>query len=230
MEILSSPASDLWCADRSFKLPIVGAEIGVRMTVIRLQDGGLMLHSPIRLDRATRDALGALGPVRAIVAPSKVHHLFVADYRSAYPEAKFYAAPGLQEKRKELRFDEVLSDQAPDAWCGQIEQHLFQGAPILNEVVFFHKASRTVVFTDLVFNIPADKAASAPVFFWILGASGRFGPHRLMRVRGIWDRRAARASVEQIMRWDFDRIIMSHGDVLEAGGRGRLAKAFAFLC
>jgi hypothetical protein len=229
MEALRRLALDCWCADRTFKLPIVGAEIGVRMTVIRLHDGGLMLHSPVRLDRDTRDALDALGPVRAVVAPSRIHHLFIVDYRSPYPKARFFAAPGLSEKRTDFRFDELLGDQPPDIWRGQVEQHLFQGAPVLNEVVFFHKASRTVIFTDLVFNIPADKAASAPAFFWILGVSGRFGPHRLMRLRGIRDRRAARASVERIMRWDFDRIIMSHGDVLETNGRKCLAEAFLFL-
>jgi hypothetical protein len=219
-------APDLWVADRP--LALVVGDIGARMTVIRLRDGGLLLHSPVRLDDDTRHALDALGPVRAIVAPSKVHHLFVGDYRAAYPGAQLHGAPGLAEKRRDLRFDAVLGDEPPEAWRGEVAQHLFRGAPGLNEVVFLHVPSRTLVLTDLAFNVPADHTAGARVFYWLVGAAGRFGPHRFVRFL-MRDRRTARASVETILAWDFDRVIVSHGDVLEHGGRERVAAAFAFL-
>lgn len=219
-------APDLWVADRPLKL-VVG-DIGARMTVIRLPDGGLFLHSPVRLDGETRAALDALGPVRAVVAPSKVHHLFVADYAAAYPGAELHGAPGLAEKRRDLRFHAVLRDEPAPPWQGRLEQHRFRGAPSLEEVIFFHPASRTLVLTDLAFNVPAHRTAGARLYHWVTGSAGRFGPHRLVRLM-IRDRRAARASVETILGWDFDRVIVSHGDVLEAGGRDRFAAAFAFL-
>lgn len=222
-------APDLWVADRPFRLPVVRAEIGTRMTIVRLADGDLFLHSPVRLDQDLRRALDQLGQVRAIVAPSRTHHLFVDDYMSVCPQAKSYAAPGLPERRRDLKFDAVLADEAPDLWRGQIEQHVFKGAPVLNEVVFFHPGSRTVIFTDLVFNVPESARARSPFFFWLLDAPGKFGPHRLIRRRAILDRAAARRSLERILRWDFDRVIMSHGDVLETGGKERVAAAFAYL-
>jgi len=114
---LRSLAPNLWVADRPLRL-LVG-DIGTRMTVIRLADGGLWLHSPVRLDAATRQALDGLGPVRCVVAPSKVHHFFVKDYPPVYPDARIYFAPGLPEKRKNLTFHEVLSDDAPPAWRGR---------------------------------------------------------------------------------------------------------------
>jgi len=113
-----------------------------------------------------------------------VKTLFAGDYAAAYPHARLYGAPGLPEKRRDIEFDEELTDVAPDLWRGQLEQHVFRSAPVLNEVVFFHPATRTVIFTDLVFNIPASARRSAPVFFWILDAPGKFGPHRLIRTRG----------------------------------------------
>ena len=223
---LHNLAPDVWVAKRPLKL-IVG-DIGARMTVIRLADASLFLHSPVRLDHATRAALDELGPVGAIVAPCKVHHLFVRDYLDAYPAARAYGPPGLAEKRTDLTFHGTLSDEAPPQWRGQIEQHLFGGAARLNEVVFFHPASRTLILTDLAFNVRADQTAPARLFYLLAGAAGRFGPHRLVRLL-IRDRRAARASVDRILRWDFDRIVVSHGDVLETGGRQQLAAAFDFL-
>jgi hypothetical protein len=217
---------DLWVAERPLKLAV--GDIGARMTVVRLRAGGLFLHSPVRLDPETRRALDALGPVRAVVAPSKVHHLFVGDYAPACPEATVFGAPGLAEKRRDLRFDQVLGDEAPAAWQDEIEQHVFRGAPYLSEVVFWHRGTRTLILTDLAFNVPAGRTAGARVFYWLVGAAGRFGPHRFVRAL-IRDRRAARESVDHILRWDFDRIIVSHGEVLETGGRERLAAGFAFL-
>src|SRR5215467_7687632 len=95
--------------------------------------------------------------------------------------------------------------------------------------IFFHASSRTVIFTDLVFNLPVSVRRNAPVFFWILDAPGKFGPHRFIRRRAIRDRVAARQSVERILQWDFNRVIMSHGDVLETGGKKRVAAAFEYL-
>ncbi len=225
-DALRALAPNLWVAERPLKL-FVG-DIGARMTVVRLGSGGLFLHSPIRLDDPTRAALDALGPVVAVVAPSKVHHFFVGPYRTAYPRARVLGAPGLAVKRADLHFDGELGDEPDASWSGEIEQHLFGGVSPLNEVVFFHPPSRTLILTDLAFNVPADKTAGARVFYWLVGAAGRFGPHRLARL-AIRDRRAARRSVERILRWDFDRVIVSHGDVLASGGRERFAQAFAFL-
>jgi Domain of unknown function (DUF4336) len=228
-------APNLWIVDQ----PDFGglARIGTRMTVIRLADGGLFLHSPTLFDDETRQALDALGNVRAVIAPSRAHHLFVADYVKAWPTAKLYGPPGLTGDiqdfrgrfgaRRDLKLDSILGDEAPPEWAGQIEQHLFKGARALNEVVFFHPSSRSVIFTDLVFNVLAD-AKGGQVFYALVGAKGHFGPHRLIRLM-IRDHAAARESVARILNWNFDRVIVTHGNVLESGGREKFAKAFSYL-
>lgn len=226
--VLNSLAPDLWTADRPFRLPFILGDIGCRMTIVRLADGGLFLHSPVPLDAETRAAIDQIGPVRAIVAPSKAHHLFVGDYVKAYPAAKLHGAPGLAEKRRDLNFASILGDEAHPEWRDQIAQRLFLGAPRLNEVVFFHSASRTIIFTDLVFNLPSRDASKARVFNWLTGAAGHCGPHRLIR-SVISDRAAARAAVERILGWDFDRMIVAHGDVLDSGAHDRVRAAFSYL-
>src|SRR5262249_35995022 len=162
------------------------------------------------------------------VAPSKVHHFFVGDYITAYPQARIAGAPGLEAKRRDLTFHALLGDEPLAPWNGDLEQHLFRGASYLNEVVFFHPSTRTLLLTDLAFNGGAERTAGARLFYWLVGAGGRFGPHRFVRAC-IRDRQAARRSVERILQWDFDRIIVTHGDILETGGRERFAAAFAFL-
>ena len=80
----------------------------------------------------------------------------------------------------------------------------------------------------MAFNVAADRTAGARLFYFLAGAAGRFGPHRGVRWM-IRDRRAARASLERMLQWDFDRVVVSHGDVLQTGGRRQVEAAFAFL-
>jgi hypothetical protein len=229
-------APNLWIFDQpDFNTGL--AKIGTRMTVTKLSSGGLFLHSPIKLDDETKRALDALGEVRYVVAPSRAHHLFVGDYIKEWPGAKLYGPPGLVGDipdfrarigaRRDLKLDAVLGDESPAEWAGEIDQHLFKGASGLNEVVFFHRATRSAIFTDLVFNVPAD-FQDARIFYTLVGGRGQFGPHRLIRL-SIRDRKAARESVAKILEWDFDRVIVTHGDVLESGGRAKFAKAFSYL-
>lgn len=229
-ETLTRLDRDIWEASRP--LPLFVGDIGTRMTVIRLHDtdggDGLMVHSPVPLDQATRDALDRIGKVRWIVGPSMVHHFYLGDYVKAYPEAQLLGAPGLASKRHDLSFDMELGNGPTLPWGDELEQCLVEGAPMMNEVVFFHPASRTLVLTDLAFNVKSETRRGAGLFHWLVGSTDRFGPHRLIRL-GIRDRRAAAKSLEQIMTWDFDRVTVTHGDILENGGKEAMKEAFAFL-
>ena len=224
--MLRALAADLWVAERPQRF--LGMEMGTRMTVARLADGGLFVHSPVRLDAETRRDLDALGPVRAVVAPNKYHHLYVGDYFAAYPDAQIYAAPGLAEKRRDLRFHGVLTDDAPALWAGQIDQLVFRALSVTNDVVFCHHASRTVIIADLVFNIHQAQSLATRLFFKLDDAYGKFGPSRLWRLL-MRDRATARVAVDRMLGWDFDRVIMAHGDILETGGREALRASFAWL-
>jgi len=140
-----SVAPDLWVVEQQFKLQYVRVEIGTRMTCIRLRNGQLLLHSPINLGPVLRRSLDALGEIGIVIAPNKLHHLFLAPYIASYPKARVYAAPSLSKKRPDLRVDGELGDEPEEGWRGQIEQHLFCGAPALSEVVFFHPATQTLI-------------------------------------------------------------------------------------
>jgi hypothetical protein len=226
MSGLRALADDLWVVERPQRF--YGLEVGARMTVIRLAGGDLLLHSPVRLDPELRRGLDALGPVRYAVAPSRLHHLYAGELASAYPGTRLWIAPGLTAKRPDLRADGELGDEAPLEWRGQVDQAFFRGRPYENEVVFLHRASRTLLVCDLAFNFGPTAAAPTRLLMRLVRSYGRFGPTTLDPLL-IRDRAAARQSLERILAWDFDRVVVAHGDVLERGGHQALRAGYAWL-
>jgi hypothetical protein len=223
---LRALAPDLWVAERPQKF--YGLPVGTRMTVIRLADGSLLLHSPVELDAGLRRELDAVGRVRYAVAPNRVHHLYAGRVAESYPDARLWVGPGVERKRPDLVYVAVLGDEAPAEWRGQVDQVFFAGRPYENEVTFFHRASRTLVLCDLAFNL---REGTAFVTRWLMRSIrsyGHFGPSTLDPWL-IKDRAAARASLERILAWDFDRVIVAHGDVLETGGHEQLARGYRWL-
>lgn len=217
---------DLWVAEQEQRF--LGVEVGSRMTVIRLKDGGLWVHSPLRLTAPVREAVEALGPVRFLVAPNCYHHLSISQWMATYPEARAHAAPGLPEKRKDVRFHAVLGEQGPAEWTGQIDTLPWRGAPLMGEVVFFHRPSRTLVVTDCVHNIGPEAPALTRFTFRLLGGYGRLSTSAVDRLVNR-DRAAARATVDTILQWDIQRVILSHGHIVESGGAQAFREAYAWL-
>ncbi len=224
---LQKVADDLWAAEG--RVRFLAQWLHTRMVVVRLRDGSLFVHSPIEVNPALRDELSTLGPVRHLVAPSTYHHLWMSDWVASYPDAAVYGAPGLPEKRQDVAFDEVLSDESPASWVTEIDQLVFRGLPIFNEVVFHHRPSRSLIVADLVFNIHEVDGLLAPMILRLNGMWKRFGPSRLLKLMMRRNRKAARQGIESILRWDFDRVVMSHGHVYDTGGHQALKRAFSFL-
>ena len=225
--VLREIDTDIWTVEAPQRW--LGVEVGTRMTVIRLADGSLFVHSPVHLDDEIRAMLDRIGPVRHVVAPNRFHHLYAAEYPRTYPEAKLYAAPGLETKRRDLHFDAMLSDEAPAAWRGQIDQLVFRGFSPLNEIVFFHRPSRTVLFTDLLFNVTHTDSTLTRVALTLDGGFGGPAVARTFRLMMRMRAQTVRDSVARILKWDFDRIILAHGDIVESGAKTVLQDAYSFL-
>ena len=219
-------AEDIWVADRP--QTCYGLAVGTRMTVIRLSGGRLLLHSPVALDSELRAELDSLGRVSYVVAPNRVHHLYAGKVATFYPEARLWVGPGLERKRPDLIFVAVLGDEPPEEWRDEVWQTFFRGRPYENEVVFLHRASRTLILCDLAFNFGPGAAAPTRLLMKLLRSYGSFGPSKLDPWL-IRDRDAARQSLERILAWDFDRVVVAHGDVLESGGHEALREGYAWL-
>jgi hypothetical protein len=222
--MLKAFAEEVWTDTRQAKF--WGVETGSRMTLVRLSDGGLFVHSPVALDAGTRAEVDAVGEVRAVVAPSIFHHLHVAAWMAAYPKAVFAACPGLEWKRPDLPFTVVLGDQPHRVWARDLEQVYFS-ARRENEVVFFLARRRLMICADALLNLSTHPAASTRFVARLMGndAPGVGHLERFM----IRDRRLARRQADRILEWDFDKAMLSHGDPVEKDGREVMRHAYAWL-
>lgn len=222
--LLTRLADDLWTHERPLRF--LGVECDARMTLVRVQ-GGLLVHSPAPLSPALRAEVDALGPVRALVAPSLFHHLGVRSWQDAYPGALTCCCPGLERKRGDLRWDRVLGDTPEPEWAGQLDQVFFAARSLENEVVFHHPASRTLICADIVFNLSRHPSRLTRVVARLLGQREP-GATWLERVM-MRDRQAAREQIGRMLAWDFDRIVLSHGPMITRDGRETLRRAYAWL-
>lgn len=223
--MLEPLADAVWAEAR--RLRFAAVETGTRMTVVRLATGGLFVHSPISLDRGTREAVDALGPVKAVVAPSLFHHLFVGEWMQAYPDAVVCACPGLERKRRDLSWHRVLGDEPEAEWRGEIEQVFFGARSLENEVVFFHRPSRTLICADFIFNLAGHPSRLTRVVARLIG-NRKPGATLLDRLL-IRNRAAARVQVDRMLAWNPDRIVLAHGAMVEAGGCEVVRRAYTWL-
>ena len=218
----------IWVAEGP-TVSFFGFAYPTRLALIKLADGGLFVWSPIALSPALKRGVDALGPVRFLISPNRLHHLFLAEWKSAYPQARLYASPGLRKKRKDLVFDGELGERPAPEWAADIDQVPVRGS-LLTEVEFFHRASRTAIFTDLIQNFPPD---------WFKGwrgvlarLDGICAPHpgapREWRASFL-NRRAARADFARILAWPIERVLIAHGDPVTADGAAFVRKAFTWL-
>lgn len=224
---LEAITDGLWEARCDLRM-MPGFWFNCRMTVIQLPNGELILHSPVRVDDATAAKIDALGTVKYIIAPSLFHHLYVPHARKRWPDAELWAAPKLGKKRPDLTIDHTLGDPMPEAWSGVLDALLIEGCPKLRETVFFHRPTRTLIVTDLVFNIHEPPGALSPWILRAVGAWQRVAQSRLWRTITA-DRAAAGRSVTQMLDWDFDRLIPAHGRVVHTGAKPKVANGLSWM-
>lgn len=220
---------DIWIADGP-SVSFFGFPYPTRMTLVRLSDGGLWLCSPIEFSDELAETVAALGPVEHLVSPNKIHHLFLGQWAQAWPGAKLWASPGLARRRRDLSFDGELGDAAEPAWESDIDQLIFRGSFALEEVVFFHRASRSAIITDLVQKFdPATQRGWRGLLMRLDGLVGPEGSTPREWRLTFWNRRAARESLRKAMGWNPRRLIIAHGQWVRENGREALARALSWI-
>lgn len=204
--VLTEFGPAIWIADGPTVTASAGFRYPTRMAVIQLSGGGLFIWSPTALTDALRAEVDALGKVGFLIAPNSLHHVFLGDWQRVYPDARVYAPPGLRKKRGDIRFNGDLGD-TPDAdWADDLDQVVMRGNRITTEVVFFHRASRTVLFTDLVqhFRRGWFKGWRALVARLDLMVAAEPSVPRKFRA-AFTDRAVARAAIQRVLAWPAER-------------------------
>lgn len=217
---LRSLAPELWGTECTV---VVGGvmKFRSRMTVVRLGDGSLLLHSPVEIDDGLAAALRELGDVAHIIAPNHLHHVFAGAAKERYPNATLWGAAGLAKKRKDLTFDEFLTPDASPPWCDELPHQVIRGNGWMGEVVFFHKASSSLIVTDLVFNIHEADGWFTTLMLKMMGAYQKIGQSKMVRFT-TKDRDAFASSLQAMLEWKFERVIPCHGRIIAEGAREKL--------
>jgi hypothetical protein len=224
---------NLWVAQQPLKF--WGLEVGTRMTVIKLSDDSIVLISPINIDAQIRDRLDTLGTVRYIIAPNLFHYLYLARCQKIYPQAQAIAPPGLTDKQPDLKLDKVLLQDKID-FNSELEFVWFEGCRVfippqvktINEIVFYHPASKTLVITDSAFNFDRSFPLITQLAAKVLGSYQVLKPYLLDKIASQ-DKQKLRRSIDKILAWDFQRVIVAHGSIVEYNAKEQLSAGYQWL-
>ncbi|WP_136636169.1 DUF4336 domain-containing protein [Pseudooceanicola onchidii] len=227
--MLQSFGPGIWMNDGPVVDGMAGFHYPTRMAVIRLGADDLVIWSPTALDGALKAEVTALGPVRHIIAPNALHHMSLPDWHTAFPDALVHAMPGVAAKRPEVRFASDLTGTPHLAWGGEIDQVILPNS-IADELVLFHRASGTVIFTDLLQNLAPDWFTGWRRIVARLDLMTGTEPQVPRKFRmALRPRAAVRPQVDQILDWPAQRVLMAHGTPVTTHARDFLRRAFGWL-
>lgn len=233
IQVLKNVDDHIWIVDGpliSFKrIPFP-----TRMTVIRLESGELFIHSPIELNDKIKAEIDPLGSVKHLISPNKIHYWWIDQWAKAYPDAIKWASPGSQNAAAQQgwHFDRDLTDTPDKAWSNDIDQLIVTGSRLLEEVVFFHKPSRTLILADLIENFESKKVQSR-ILQIMMKLAGNLDPDGKLPIDlrfGYFGRHAAlKSSVKTMLSWHPERIVLAHGRWYSSNGTTELKRAFRWV-
>jgi hypothetical protein len=217
-------APGLWSVDRWLAIPL-GPRLPARGLLVDLPGGGVLAWSPPPLGDALRELVRSRGGARFLIAPNSFHYLGLREWQREFPDARCWLAPGLRARRPELPAGDELREGATTPFSAIFPHHVLDCGQDIAEVAFLHAPSRTLVLVDSAFHVVDLPRVRDRVAARLFGIPARFGPTRTSRLFLLRDRAAVAAWIERLCAWDFARIALAHGDVLDAGPAG-LRQAF----
>lgn len=201
-----------------------------RMAVVKLSDGSAWIWSPVALTEELANEVETIGPVRHIVSPNKIHHLFLDEWADRWPDARLYCPPGLAQKKPALHFDAELGDEPDPAWAMDIDQVVFRGSFTMEELAFFHRASATAIICDLIQRHPESRMSG-----WkgkLMRLDGLVGEHGSTprEWRASFLRRGlTRAARDKILGWNAERLLIAHGECAQINASEIITAALSWV-
>ena len=231
LDVLKPVTDDVWIVDAA---PIGSVlPLPLRMTVVRLPNGDLLLHSPTQYSIPLAAEIAKLGRVRHLVAPSIAHWMYLPAWQRACPDSRTWAVPGLRDRaqvrKARVRIDSELGPEAPPEWQDVIETVLIRSA-VFAEVDLFHRPSRTLLVTDLVLNLERERLPlRGRMLADVLGICAPHGRAPLyLRLLLRLDHRRAMAA-NRLVAFNPERVIITHGRSLDHDATSALRTSLDWL-
>jgi hypothetical protein len=223
MANLEQVAQSLWIGEGGI-VDFYGFAYPTRCVIVRLDSGALWVWSPVELTERLRREVEALGPIRHLVSPNKLHH----------PGASLWGPALTIRRHTKWTFQPQLDDHPPSAWIGEIDQAWFRGSIYMDEIAFFHRSSRTAIVADLIQTFTDDflRAHWRP---WQrpLAASGGIVAAKAQAPLdwrlSFLNRKPARAARDKVLRWDCERVIVARGAWQRSDGSSFMRGSLSWL-
>ncbi|KAG0707930.1 hypothetical protein DFH29DRAFT_894240 [Suillus ampliporus] len=219
--VIREVVKDVWIFSRPFaRLGIF--PMGGRSTAIKLRQGGVWVLASTPLTEDTRNKIDELGEVKYIIGADAVHHLFLGEFKRAYPNAKLIGVEAALKSMsdKSLQFDGLWGRDPPNTNYGfedEIKHCYFSGFRN-KDVAFLHMPSKSLIEADLLLNLPANEQYSKSSSSAYINVKPDSWFHRAIIKGTTVDAEAMRRDATTVANWDFSRIIPCHGDVIETDG------------
>lgn len=219
-------ANQLWCIEEP--MPLAGLQFGARLTLARLRDQSLWVYAPFAISDEDEAAIRAQGEVKNIVAPNPFHFKQIGEFCARFPDAQLWVVPALSAK---VEAPHLKLSVFPPQWEADFNGVLFDAALAYEEWVFCHRATRSLIVTDLIMNVPRPNNPLGRISSALLDEGRGAKPSRLVRtsIRAGRQMPKARAQIHQILRWDFKRIVMAHGNIVAHNGKRVFRRGFGWL-
>ncbi|WP_423188367.1 DUF4336 domain-containing protein [Alkalibacterium sp. f15] len=231
--------TDIWIVDGGIiKMNVLafGVPFSTRMTIVKLKNQSLWVHSPIKPDEKLLTEIDKLGEVTHLISPNRIHYAYIAEWKTHYPKATAWSSPGVEKRAQsqniKVDFDRPLENEAPADWSADINQLIFKGSRTLEEVVFFHKGSKTLILTDLIENFEPARTTNR---FWktvykLAGVADPNGKAPIdLRLTFFGQKEKARHCYKRMLSWQPEKIILAHGRWYDKNGTAELKRAFSWL-
>jgi hypothetical protein len=204
--------------------------MGRTVTVMRLSSGRLVIHSTAPFTKEDVKDINALGQPAWLTEATLFHDSFATAGRAAFPNLPYLVPQGFQRSvgiSSSPSPHPAFLHTPPPEWRGELEVLELEGMPKVREHVFFHRPTHTLIVADLVFNFGPHATAWTRWFFRWAGGIVEFpGMSRLFR-GSVRAPAAFARSVQLMMQWDFDRLIVGHGEIIHSGAKAKLAAALS---
>jgi Domain of unknown function (DUF4336) len=209
---------------------VFGVPLRTRMIIVKLADGSLWVNSPVSVPTQVLDQIKASGPVRYLVAPTKLHIWRLEEWHALFLEAELWIPRHDPNASKRLPFACILGGILSPGWLGDLDQLIFKGNLFIQEVFFFHKRSRTLIAADFIQNHPIERGKPLLNALWRFGGVAYPNGGVPLDIRlSFTDRTLARRSFEKLLLWDFDKLIIAHGVCIGKDAKPFVERAFGWL-
>ena len=184
------------------------------MTVVRRDDGKLLVHSAIALEPAAQAQLEALGEPAYLVVPNGFHRLDAPRYQARYPAMRVYCPRGSRARVAEVvRVDGAYEDYPQD---GSTSLAYVDGVSDAEGLLHVRSPDgATLVLNDLVFDMPHEHGLQGFVLRHVMDSSGGPRLSRLCRLFLVKDKAKLRVALQALADTpDLVRIVVSHHQLI----------------